>query len=90
MVKPASEPQGHGVSKREARPVRDALAALGVALHKRQLGHNNACCDWRIVTPTMFSLHLDAFGNAAVIHDARGKFVRRYSFCHIALSARGP
>jgi hypothetical protein len=90
MVKPASEPQGHGVSKREARPVRDALAALGVALHKRQLGHNNARCDWRIVTPTMFSLHLNAFGNAAIIHNTLAKIVRLHGFCHIALSARGP
>jgi hypothetical protein len=90
MVKPASEPQGHGVFKRKAWPLCNALAAHGVAMHQRQLRLYYARSDRCTIAPTVFGLHLNAFGNAAVIHDARAKIVRLHSVCHIALSARGP
>ena len=90
MVKPASEPQGHGVFKRKAWPLGDALAAHIVAMHQRQLRLYDAGSDRRTIAPTMFGLHLNAFGNTAIIHNTLATIVRLHGFCHIALSARGP
>jgi hypothetical protein len=70
--------------------LRNALAALGVALHKRQLRLYYAGGDRRAIAPAVFGLHLNAFGNTAVIHNTLAKIVRLHGFCHIALSARGP
>ena len=90
MVKPASEPQGHGIFKRKAGPMGNALAAHAVAMHQRQLRLYDAGSDRSTIASAMFGLHLNAFGNTAIIHNTLAKIVRLHGFCHIALSVHDP
>jgi len=90
MVKPASEPQGHGIFKRKAGPMGNALAAHIVAMHQRQLRLYYAGGDRRTIASAVFGLHLNTFGNTVVIHNTLAKIVRLRGFCHIALSVHDP